>query len=48
MQPNYADVIALAKQAGEAILEIYNRSDYTVVEKTDSSPLTDADIAAIA
>jgi 3'(2'), 5'-bisphosphate nucleotidase len=46
MQPNYADVIALAKQAGDVILEIYNRSDYTVVEKTDSSPLTDADIAA--
>ena len=46
MQPNYADVIALAKQAGEAILEIYNRSEYTAVEKADSSPLTDADIAA--
>ncbi len=46
MQPNYAEVIALAKQAGDAILEIYNHSAYTVVEKNDSSPLTNADIAA--
>lgn len=46
MQPNYADVITLAKEAGSAILEIYNRSQYTVVEKLDASPLTEADIAA--
>ena len=46
MQPNYADVITLAKEAGCAILEIYNRSQYTVVEKLDASPLTEADIAA--
>jgi 3'(2'), 5'-bisphosphate nucleotidase len=46
MQPNYADVITLAKQAGAAILEIYNRSQYTVVEKLDESPLTEADITA--
>jgi 3'(2'), 5'-bisphosphate nucleotidase len=47
MQPNYADVIELAKSAGEAILTIYNRSDFTtVVEKDDESPLTEADLAA--
>lgn len=46
MQPNYAAVIELAKTAGAAILEIYNRSEYTVVEKSDDSPLTEADLAA--
>ena len=47
MQPNYAEVIALAKLAGEAILQIYNRSDFTAVtEKEDASPLTEADLAA--
>jgi 3'(2'), 5'-bisphosphate nucleotidase len=47
MQPKYAEVIALAKQAGDAILDIYNSSEYTtVIEKADNSPLTDADLAA--
>lgn len=46
MQPNYQRVIDLAKEAGAAILEIYNRSEYTTVEKIDTSPLTEADIAA--
>lgn len=46
MQPNYQRVIDLAKQAGAAILDIYHRSEYTAVEKLDSSPLTEADIAA--
>lgn len=46
MQPNYAAVIELAKTAGAAILEIYNRSEYTIVEKADESPLTEADLAA--
>lgn len=46
MQPKYAEVIALARQVSEAVLEIYNRSDYTVVEKADESPLTEADLAA--
>jgi len=46
MQPNYAAVIELARTAGAAILEIYNRSEYTVVEKSDDSPLTEADLAA--
>lgn len=47
MQPNYAQLIELAKLAGDAILTIYERSEYTTVtEKADNSPLTDADLAA--
>jgi 3'(2'), 5'-bisphosphate nucleotidase len=46
MQPNSAAVIELARTAGAAILDIYNRSEYTVVEKSDESPLTEADLAA--
>lgn len=46
MQPNYADVIQLAQDTGEAIMAIYNRSEYTIVEKQDHSPLTEADLAA--
>lgn len=46
MQPNYADLIALARKAGKAVLDIYSRSDYTIVEKSDTSPLTEADLAA--
>ncbi len=46
MQPNYASVIELARKAGEAILEIYGRGEFTVVEKQDDSPLTLADITS--
>mgnify|MGYP000011003870 FL=1 len=46
MQPNYADVIDLARKAGRAILDVYKRSEYTVVEKANSSPITEADVAA--
>ena len=38
-------LIAIAHAAGQKILEIYN-TDFEVFEKLDSSPLTDADIAA--
>ncbi len=38
-------IIAIAKEAGDAIMEIYQR-DFTVDYKEDSSPLTDADRAA--
>lgn len=38
-------VIATAREAGRAILEIYNR-DFKVETKADSSPLTEADLAA--
>ena len=46
MQPNYASVIQLARKAGAAILDIYNRGEFTVIEKHDASPLTQADIVA--
>jgi len=39
------DVVALARKAGEAIMEIYNK-DFEVEFKGDNSPLTDADKAA--
>ena len=39
------DVIALAKQAGNLILNIYN-SDFAIDFKADKSPLTEADLAA--
>jgi len=43
---NYLDdVRALAKQAGEKILEVYN-TEFAVEEKDDKSPLTAADMAS--
>lgn len=38
-------LVALAEQAGGAIMDIY-RSDFSVAEKSDSSPVTAADTAA--
>ena len=38
-------VTAIAHQAGEAIMTIYQR-DFEVVDKSDKSPLTEADLAA--
>lgn len=38
-------VCDIAMQAGDAILEIYER-DFAVYDKSDSSPLTEADLAA--
>lgn len=38
-------LLALAYQAGDAIMDIYHR-DYTVHQKLDHSPVTDADLAA--
>ncbi len=41
------NVLALCRQAGDAILEVYNRSgDVAVESKADDSPLTAADLAA--
>lgn len=42
---NFNDVIELAKQAGTAIMKIYNR-DFTVDVKADDSPLTEADLVS--
>ena len=38
-------VIAIAHQAGHAIVEIYN-GDFNIEHKSDKSPLTEADMAA--
>jgi len=38
-------IVDIANQAGEAIMEIYTR-EFAVEEKADSSPLTEADLAA--
>ncbi|WP_034474629.1 3'(2'),5'-bisphosphate nucleotidase CysQ [Aestuariibacter salexigens] len=38
-------VIAITHNAGAAIMDIYQQ-DFTVYEKSDASPLTDADLAA--
>ena len=43
----HEQVIAIAIEAGNAILEIYNKgSTIDVMTKDDNSPLTDADLAA--
>jgi 3'(2'), 5'-bisphosphate nucleotidase len=39
-------VTALARQAGDRILEVYNSDDFSVQEKADRSPLTAADLAS--
>lgn len=39
-------VTALARAAGERILEVYNSDDYAVEEKADRTPLTAADLAS--
>lgn len=38
-------VIDIARKAGDAIMEIYQK-DFAVYDKSDSSPLTEADLAA--
>ena len=43
---DFADAIgAIAREAGQAILDVYRR-DIEVVEKADQSPLTEADLAS--
>lgn len=39
-------IVELARQAGEAILEIYEQDQIHVTHKVDNSPLTQADMAA--
>ncbi len=43
--PSIGLLIDVAEQAGEAILAIYN-TDFSVYEKSDQSPLTEADMAS--
>ncbi len=38
-------IIDIARRAGDAILKVYN-TDFSVYEKSDQSPLTEADLAA--
>jgi len=45
MQTDLEKIVAIAEDAGKAILEIYDR-DFEVQEKDDKSPLTEADLAA--
>ena len=42
-EPLLLDVTALAREAGRAILEVY-ASSFSVTEKEDRSPLTEADL----
>jgi 3'(2'), 5'-bisphosphate nucleotidase len=37
------DIVAIAKEAGKSILEIYNQEDFDVKIKSDDSPVTIAD-----
>jgi 3'(2'), 5'-bisphosphate nucleotidase len=39
-------IIEIARQAGEKILEVYEREDFGTRLKSDDSPLTEADLAA--
>jgi 3'(2'), 5'-bisphosphate nucleotidase len=47
---DYAAVVATARrlaiEAGRAILEVYDRPDFSVRTKSDASPITEADEAA--
>lgn len=43
--PYLSPVIAIAREAGDAIMAIYQK-DFAVYEKSDASPLTEADLAA--
>ncbi len=40
------ECLSIAREAGDAILTVYNSADFNVVEKADKSPLTDADLAS--
>lgn len=42
---NIEDIVSIAKLAGDAIMEIYDK-DFTIEYKDDKSPLTEADIAS--
>ena len=43
--PDVREVVHIALEAGAAILKIYN-ADFSVMEKDDRSPLTEADLAS--
>jgi len=39
-------LVEVVREAGDAVMEFYNSGEYTLVEKQDGTPLTNADIAA--
>ena len=45
-QSTIDQVVHIAREAGDAILEVYGREDFDVEKKGDDSPLTAADMAA--
>jgi 3'(2'), 5'-bisphosphate nucleotidase len=44
--PAIAEIVAIARAAGEVILEVYNSGSVVAASKSDSSPLTEADLRA--
>ena len=46
MKQLLTDIVEISKQAGDAIMHVYNSDDFNVELKSDDSPLTKADIAA--
>ncbi len=47
MQFDHLEIVGIAIEAGQAIMDVYNSSDQIEVQsKEDESPLTKADIAA--
>ncbi len=39
-------IISIAKDAGEVIMDVYERTSFEVIDKEDDSPVTEADICA--
>ena len=46
MNPLIQPLLQIARDAGDAIMEIYRQDDHGIEEKSDNSPLTRADMAA--
>jgi 3'(2'), 5'-bisphosphate nucleotidase len=44
--PAIAEIVAIARAAGEVILEVYHSGPVAAASKSDSSPLTEADLRA--
>ncbi len=44
--PAIAEIVAIARAAGEVILEVYHSGSVAAASKSDSSPLTEADLRA--
>lgn len=46
LQPLINPLLTISRQAGQAIMQVYQRDDFGIREKADNSPLTEADLAA--